>query len=82
MIVFDQVPHRTVAAGIEDGVEVFVPSAVKANGHVELSLRGRVLFEPECKVSAELGFVALGVKRRSSALWRRERDQNADILKV
>ena len=80
VLVFGEIPHRAVAARVEDGVEVFLLDAVKANGLVELSFRSRVLLEPERKVGAEVGFVALGVKRRSSALRRRERDLNAGVL--
>jgi hypothetical protein len=56
-----------MAARIEDGVEVFLFDAVKAKGLVELSFRSGVLLESERKVSAEFGFVALGVKRRPTA---------------
>ena len=52
VLVFGEIPHRAVAARVEDSVEVFLPDAVKANGLVELSFRGRVLFEPERKVGA------------------------------
>jgi hypothetical protein len=69
-----------VAAGIEDGVEVFLPHAIKAKGLVELGFRGRVLFEANGEIGAEVGFVALGVERRASALWRGERNFNAGIL--
>ena len=80
VLVFGEIPHRAVAARVEDGVEVFLPDAVKAKGLVELSFRSRVLLEPERKVSAEFGFVALGVERRSAAFWRCERDLDAGVL--
>ena len=38
MLVFGEIPHRAVAARVEDGVEVFLPDAVEANGLVELQL--------------------------------------------
>jgi hypothetical protein len=56
-----------MAAWVEDGVEVFLPDAIKASGLVELSFRSRVLLEPLRKVSAEFGFVALGIKRWPAA---------------
>ena len=80
VLVFGEIPHRAVAARIEDGVEIFLPDAVEANGLVKLSFRGRILFEPARKVGAEFGFVALGVKRRPAALRGRERDLNASFL--
>src|SRR6476620_10509139 len=75
-LVFGEIPHRAMAARVEDAVETFLLDAVKANGLVELSFRSRVLLEPERKVSVELGFVALRVKRRSAALRGRERNLN------
>jgi hypothetical protein len=80
VLVFSEIPHRAVAARVEEGVEVLLLDAVKANGLVELSFRSGVFLEPERKVSSGFGFVALGIKRRSSALWRRECDINAGVL--
>ena len=80
VLVFGEIPHRAVAARIEDGVEVFLLDAVEANGLVELSFRGRVLLEPEREVGAEFGFVALGIERRPAAFRRCERDLNAGVL--
>jgi hypothetical protein len=57
-----------VAAGVEDGVEVLLPYRLEANGLVELSFRGDILFEPDRKVSPEFRLVALGVERRTTAL--------------
>ena len=74
VLVFGEIPHRAMAARIEDCVKTFLLDAVKANGFVKLSFRSRVLLEPERKVSPELGFVALGIKRRSAALRGRERN--------
>src|SRR5271154_2318119 len=70
----------TAAFRIKDGVEVFLPDALEANGLVELSFRGRVLLEPSRKVGAEFGFVALGVERRPAALRGRERDLGSSVL--
>src|ERR1700676_2139613 len=76
VLVLGEIPHRAVSARVEDGVEVSLPDAVKANGLVELRFRSRVFLEPERKVSAGIGFVGLRIKRRSSPLWRRECDLN------
>ena len=59
VLVFGEIPHRPVAAGVENAVEVLLPDAVKANGLVELRFRGCVLLEPQCQVSADVRFVAL-----------------------
>src|SRR5271154_2260344 len=80
VLVLGEIPHRTVAAWIEDGVEVFLPDAVQAKGLVELGFRSRVLLEPARKVGAEFGFVALGVERRPATLRGYERDLMSSIL--
>jgi hypothetical protein len=80
VLVFGEIPHRAVAAGVEDRVEVFLPDALKAKGLVELSFRRRVLLEPARKVGAEFGFVALGVERRPAALRGRQRDRSPSVL--
>jgi hypothetical protein len=69
-----------VAARVEDGVEVFLPDAVKANGLVELSFRSGVLLEPERKVSAEFGLVALGIERGTTAFRGCERDLDTTVF--
>jgi hypothetical protein len=80
VLVFGEIPHRAMAAWVEDCVETFLLDDVKANGFVKLSFRSRVLLESDRKVSAELGFVALGVKRRSAALRGRERNLSPRIF--
>src|ERR1700722_12504358 len=80
VLVFGEIPHRTMAARIEEGVEIVLLDAIEAKGLVELSLRSRVLLKPERKISAGVGFVALGIKRRSPALGRRDRDLNAGVF--
>jgi len=80
VLVFGEVPHRAVAARIEQRVEVFLPDAVEADGLVELGLRRRIVLETHRQVGAELGLVALGVERRTAALGRGERDLRAGIL--
>jgi hypothetical protein len=41
-----------MAAGVEHRVEIFLPDTVQTNCFVELSFRGRVVFEPEREVGA------------------------------
>jgi hypothetical protein len=69
-----------MAARVEDGVEVFLPHAVKAKGRAEVRFRGPILLEAEGEVSAKFRFVTFGIKRRLSALWRCECDFDAGIL--
>src|SRR5260370_14882742 len=80
VLVLGEIPHRAVAARIEDGVEVLLPDAVEARGLVELGFRSRVVLEPARKVSAKLGLVALGVERGAIALRGGERDLGSGIL--
>jgi hypothetical protein len=47
------IPHRTVAARIEDGIEVPLLDAVEANGLVQLNFRNRVLLEPARSISSD-----------------------------
>ena len=79
VLVFGEIPHRAVAARVEDGVEVFLLDAVKANGLVELSFRSGVVLEPERKVSAEFGLVALGIERGTTAFRGCERDLDTTL---
>src|SRR5580700_8789708 len=37
VLILGEIPHWAVAARVEDGVEVFLPDAIEANGLVELS---------------------------------------------
>src|SRR5277367_571024 len=60
VLVVGEIPHRTVAARIKDGVEVFLPDALEANGLVELSFRGRVLLEPWVRSVRNSGSLLLG----------------------
>src|SRR5277367_2828054 len=78
--VFRQIPHRSMSAGIKDGVEIFLPDAVEANGLAELCFRGRVLFKPDCNVRTKLRLVALGVERRTAAFRRCESERSAGFL--
>ena len=72
MLVFGEIPHRAMAARIEDRVEVSLPHAVEANGLAELRFRGRIFLEAEGEVGAKFRLVALGVQRWLSALGRCE----------
>src|SRR5215831_6526685 len=80
--VFGQVPHRAVAARIEDGVVVLLLYAVEARRLVELALRVRVLLEATGDVSLEARILALGVERRTTALWGGQGDLRARVLKL
>src|ERR1700722_6623786 len=80
VVVFGEIPHRAMAARIEDRVEVSLPHAVEANGLAEVRFRGRILFEADGEVGAKFRLVALGIEQRSSTLGRCERDLNASIL--
>jgi hypothetical protein len=46
VLVFGEIPHRAMAARVEDGVEVFLLDAVKANGLVESSSSQKPVFRP------------------------------------
>ncbi len=80
VLVFGEIPHRAMAARIEDRVEVFLPDAVEANGLVELSFRGRVLLEPARKVGLGFGLVTLGIEWGTTAFRGCERDLDAGVL--
>src|SRR5262249_57776616 len=68
VLVFREIPHRTMAARIEDGVVVFLSDAVETQRLVELSFGVRVLLEPTRDVGLEARLVALGIKWRTAAL--------------
>src|SRR5208282_5967000 len=80
MLVFGEIPHRAMATGVEDGVEVFLLDAAEANGLIELSFRSSVLLEPEREISTGFGFVTLGIERRPAAFGGCERDLDAGVL--
>jgi hypothetical protein len=67
ILVFGEIPHRAMAAGVEDGVEVFLLDGVEANGLAELSFRGCILLVPDGELSTGFGFVTLGIQRRPAA---------------
>src|SRR5262249_49688818 len=78
--VFGNIPHRTMAARIEDGIEVFLFYAIEAQRLVELSFGIGVLLEATGDVSLKAGVLALGIERRSAALWWNEGHLGAGIL--
>src|SRR5262245_43057617 len=79
--VFGQVPHRAVAARIEDGVVVLLFYAIEANRPIELALRVSVLLETTGDVRLEAWILALGVERWTTALGRGQSDLRARVLK-
>ena len=79
--VFGQIPHRAVAARIEDGIVVLLLHAVEAHRLVELGLRVGVLLEATGDVRLEARILALGIERRTTALGRGQSDLRARVLK-
>jgi hypothetical protein len=80
VLVFGEIPHRAMAARIEDCVETFLLDAVKANGFVRLSFRIDILFESDRKVGPEFRLVTLGIEGGTTAFRRRERNLSPSIL--
>src|SRR5258706_11439548 len=80
VLVFGEIPHRAVAARIEDGVETFLLHAVKTNSSVKLSFRSNVLLESARKLGPEFGLVTLGIERGTTALRGRECDLSPRVL--
>src|SRR5689334_7501340 len=78
--VFGEIPHRPVAAGIEDRVEIGLIDTVEANRPGELRLGGFVGIEAARQFGLEHRLVALGIERRLAALGRRERYLGAGFL--
>src|SRR5262249_61876927 len=64
VLVFCEIPHRAMAARIEDGVVVFLSHAVEAQRLVELGFGARILLEPMRDVSLKAGIFALRIERR------------------
>src|ERR1700678_3470636 len=80
VLVFGEIPHRPVSAGVEDGIVIFLLDAIEAHRLVELGVGGGVLFEPPCEVGLEVRLVALGIEGRTPTLGGSEGDLNARIL--
>src|SRR5215831_5783498 len=68
VLVFREVPHRTMAAWIEDSVVVFLFYAIEAQGLVELGFGIGVLLEATGDDGLKAGVLALGIERRAAAL--------------
>ena len=66
MWVFGQVPHRTVAAGIEDRVVIRGFDLHKPQGLCQHSLGCGILFEPSREIGLALRRVAFRIQRRLS----------------
>jgi len=60
MLVFGKIPHRAMATGVEDGIEVFLPDAVEPKGLVELSFCSCVLLELSVRSVRNWGSLLLG----------------------
>src|SRR6185436_3522382 len=80
--IFGQIPHWTVTARIEDSVVVLLLHAVEAYRLVEPALRVRVLLEATGYVRLEARILALGIERRTTALWRSKSDLRARVLEL
>src|SRR5262249_40891003 len=80
VLILSQIPHRAMAAGVEDGVEVLGLDAVEAKCCRELRFRIRVGFEPVRKVGLKVWLVALRIERRLAALRRGKHDLGAGFL--
>src|SRR5215813_12071387 len=80
VLIFGEIPHRTVAARIEDGVEAFLLYAVKAHSLVKLSFRSGVVLEPARQVGPEFGLVTLGIERGTPPLRGGECNFSSGVL--
>jgi hypothetical protein len=69
-----------MAAGVEDGIVVFLLDAIEAYRPVQLRIGVGVLLEPPCDVGLEVRLIALGIERRAAALGRCEGDLGPSIL--
>jgi hypothetical protein len=69
-----------MAAGVEDGIVVFLLDAIEARRPVQLSVGVGVLFESPGDVGLEVRLVALRIERRATALGRGEGDLGPSIL--
>src|SRR6202008_3512618 len=75
-----QVPHRAVAAGVEDGVEVLGLDAVEANRCREPRLCLCIGFERTGEAALKVWLVALRIERRLAALRRGQHDLGAGVF--
>src|SRR4029077_11642688 len=78
--IFGQIPHRAVAARVENRVVIIGLDTVEANGRSELRLCSRIGFEPAREVGLEVRLVAFGIERRLSTLRRGQHNLSARVL--
>jgi len=78
--VFGQILQRTVTAGVEDRVEVFLVDAVEAHRLCELRFGNLVSVEAPRHVGLQGWLITLRIERRLSALWRGEGDLGTVVL--
>jgi hypothetical protein len=69
-----------MAAGVEDGVVIFLLDAIEAHRPAKLGFGVGVLFEPTGDVGPEVRLVALGIERGPAALGGSEGDLGAGVL--
>ncbi len=79
--VLGEVPHRPMAAGIEDRVESVLADAVEPRRVGEARLGRLVRLEPAGEISLKFGFIALWVQWRLTALGRGKRDLGSGVEK-
>ena len=80
VLVFGEIPHRPMATGIENGIEILLLDAVEAKRRGELCIRGRIGFEPAGQIGLEVRLVTLRIERRLTAFRRGEHDLGARVL--
>ena len=79
--VLGEVPHRPMAARIEDRVEIVLTDAIEPRRVGEARLGGLVRLEPAGEIGLKFGFIALWVQRRLTALGRSKRDLGSGVEK-
>src|SRR5262245_36002493 len=80
VLIFGEIPHRAVAARIENSIDDLLFDAVEANSLVKLSFCSGVFLEPARKVGLEFGLVTLGIERGTTAFWGGKCDFSPRVL--
>src|SRR5262245_17330275 len=80
ILIFGEIPHRAVAARIEDSIEAFLFDGVEANSFAKLSFRSGIFLEPARKVGLEFGLVTFGIERGTPPFWGGKCDFSPRIL--
>ncbi len=80
MLVFSQVPQRTVAAWVEHRIEVISADISQTSGIGECLLRGCIVAETVGFGGLRIRFVAFWIERRLATGWRYQRDVCASVL--